>query len=93
MQDGRLCYLDFGMMGRLEEPIRLGLIRATLHLVNQEFDLLADDYVSLGLLPKDTEFSQTDIIAALTGALPCTYLTGPVCPVCAGPVDLSVLAL
>ena len=28
-----------------------GLIRATLHMVNREFDALADDFVELGLLP------------------------------------------
>lgn len=28
-----------------------GLIRATLHMVNREFDALADDFVDLGLLP------------------------------------------
>ncbi len=33
--DGRLAYLDFGMMGSIERPIRQALIRATLHLVNR----------------------------------------------------------
>jgi len=27
-------------------------MRATLHLVNREFDSLADDFVTLGMLPK-----------------------------------------
>lgn len=29
-----------------------GLMRATLHLVNREFEALADDFVTLGMLPK-----------------------------------------
>ena len=28
-----------------------GLIRATLHMVNREFGALADDFITLGLLP------------------------------------------
>ena len=28
-----------------------GLIRATLHMVNREFEALAEDFVALGLLP------------------------------------------
>lgn len=42
-----------------------GLITATLHLVNREFGELADDFVTLGLLPAG---SDKDVIApALTG--------------------------
>lgn len=32
--------------------LRRGLMRATLHLVNREFEALADDFVTLGMLPK-----------------------------------------
>ena len=65
LTDGRLCYIDFGMMGYVDFNIRQGLIRATVHLVNQEFESLAMDFIDLGFLPKG---SQTDkIIPALTG--------------------------
>lgn len=33
-------------------PCLRGLMRATLHLVNREFEALADDFVTLGMLPK-----------------------------------------
>jgi tRNA A-37 threonylcarbamoyl transferase component Bud32 len=69
MDDGRLCYLDFGMMGRIDERTRQGLVRATLHMVNQEFDQLAEDFVTLGLLPDDSKQSKEQIVRALTGAL------------------------
>lgn len=63
--DGRLAYIDFGMMGQINPDIRRGLITATLHLVNREFGELADDFVTLGLLPAG---SDKDVIApALTG--------------------------
>lgn len=64
-QDGKLAYLDFGMMGQVDEGIRRGLIRATLHLVNREYEALADDFVTLGMLPKDSDKSK--IVPALTG--------------------------
>ena len=65
MTDGRLAYLDFGSMGEIGLPIRRGLIRATLHLVNREYLELADDFVMLGLLPPDADRNQ--VVPALTG--------------------------
>lgn len=62
--DGKLAYLDFGMMGQVSESIRQGLIRATLHLVNREYEALADDFVTLGMLPKDSD--KAKIVPALT---------------------------
>ncbi|WIA38859.1 hypothetical protein OEZ86_002136 [Tetradesmus obliquus] len=64
-KDGRLAYLDFGMMGEVEPAVRQGLIRATLHLVNREYERLAEDFVTLGLLPPGTDTS--DVLPALTG--------------------------
>lgn len=52
--------------------VRRGLIRATLHLVNREFDALADDFMTLGLLPPGSD--KATIVPALTGVfqvLPC----------------------
>jgi hypothetical protein len=65
MRDGRLCYLDFGMMGEVDVSVRRGLIRATLHLVNREYASLADDFVTLGMLPQDAD--RAAVVPALTG--------------------------
>lgn len=62
--DGKLAYIDFGMMGEIEPSIRRGLIRATLHLVNREFGALADDFITLGLLPPGSD--RATIVPALT---------------------------
>ena len=51
-------------MGQVSESIRQGLIRATLHLVNREYEALADDFVTLGMLPKDSD--KAKIVPALT---------------------------
>ena len=64
LADGRLCYLDFGMMGSIDLKVRDALLRATLHLVNREYDKLADDFVALGFLPPGSDRSK--VIPALT---------------------------
>lgn len=63
--DGKLAYLDFGMMGEFEEERRDGFIEACLHLVNRDFDALARDFVTLGLLPPTAE--KVAVTKALTG--------------------------
>lgn len=63
--DGKLAYIDFGMMGEFKQDFRDGLIEACLHLVNREFDALAGDFVTLGLLPPTAQMS--DVAKALTG--------------------------
>jgi aarF domain-containing kinase len=63
-RDGKLAYLDFGMMGEVNERIRRGLIQATLHLVNREYEALADDFITLGMLPEDS--NKELIVPALT---------------------------
>lgn len=46
--DGKLAYLDFGMMGEFKQEFRDGFIEACLHLVNRDYDALAKDFVTLG---------------------------------------------
>jgi predicted unusual protein kinase regulating ubiquinone biosynthesis (AarF/ABC1/UbiB family) len=62
MPDGRLAYLDFGMMSHVEPYQRYGLIEAIVHLVNRDFDGLARDYVNLEFLSPDMDL--TPIIPA-----------------------------
>lgn len=63
--DGKLAYLDFGMMGEFKEELRDGFIDACLHLVNRDFDALAKDFVTLGLLPLTAD--KDAVTKALTG--------------------------
>ena len=63
-KDGKLAYLDFGMMGSIDANIRQGLIRATLHLVNREYGALAEDFITLGMLPSDAD--REAVVPALT---------------------------
>jgi predicted unusual protein kinase regulating ubiquinone biosynthesis (AarF/ABC1/UbiB family) len=53
LADGRLAYLDFGMMSEVSRESRTGLIQAVVHLVNRNFSKLSKDFVSLGFLAED----------------------------------------
>ncbi|MDJ0775067.1 MAG: AarF/ABC1/UbiB kinase family protein [Mastigocoleus sp. MO_167.B18] len=55
MPDGRMAYIDFGMMDQLEESNKESLVDAIVHLVNKEYDELAEDYVKLGFLTPDID--------------------------------------
>ncbi|PSB03289.1 ABC1 kinase family protein [Merismopedia glauca] len=61
--DGKLAYLDFGMMSEVKPAQRYGLIEAVVHMVNRDFEGLAQDYVNLDFLTPDTDL--TPIIPAL----------------------------
>ncbi len=61
--DGKLAYLDFGMMSEVKPYQRYGLIEAVVHMVNRDFEGLAHDYVKLEFLTPDTDL--TPIIPAL----------------------------
>ncbi|XP_075495455.1 putative aarF domain-containing protein kinase At1g71810, chloroplastic [Primulina tabacum] len=63
--DGKLAYLDFGMMGEFKQELRDGFIEACLHLVNRDYDSLAKDFVTLGLLPPTAD--KDAVTQALTG--------------------------
>ena len=53
LPDGRLAYLDFGMMSTVSRESRTGLIQAVVHLVNRNFGALSKDFVSLGFLGEE----------------------------------------
>jgi predicted unusual protein kinase regulating ubiquinone biosynthesis (AarF/ABC1/UbiB family) len=55
--DGKLAYLDFGMMSEVKPAQRYGLIEAIVHVVNREFDSLAKDYVKLEFLTPETDLT------------------------------------
>ncbi len=63
MVDGRMAYIDFGMMDQLSEDTKCYLVDSVVHLINKEYDHLAWDFVNLGFLAPDTDI--TPIIPAL----------------------------
>ena len=55
LADGRLAYLDFGMMSEVSRQSRTGLIQAVVHLVNRNFSALSNDFVRLGFLEETVD--------------------------------------
>ena len=49
-KNGHIAYVDFGMMDSISDSDRLTLIKAIVHLINNEYYLLAKDFQFLGFL-------------------------------------------
>ncbi len=67
MPDGRMAYIDFGMMDQLEETTKETLVDALVHVVNKDYNDLAEDFVNLGFLTPDTNIGP--IVPALEAVL------------------------
>jgi predicted unusual protein kinase regulating ubiquinone biosynthesis (AarF/ABC1/UbiB family) len=50
MRDGRMAYIDFGMMDQLSQPMKEYLVDALVHLVDRDYVNLVDDFIHLGFL-------------------------------------------
>jgi predicted unusual protein kinase regulating ubiquinone biosynthesis (AarF/ABC1/UbiB family) len=66
--DGRLCYLDFGMMSYANSVQRNGFLLAVVHIVNRDWHELARLYQKLGFIPEGTDLKPIEV--ALDDALP-----------------------
>ncbi|MEO1509895.1 MAG: AarF/ABC1/UbiB kinase family protein [Cyanobacteria bacterium J06633_23] len=55
MADGAMAYIDFGMMDQLGQNMKETLVDSVVHLINQEYDKLAADFVKLGFLTPDVD--------------------------------------
>jgi predicted unusual protein kinase regulating ubiquinone biosynthesis (AarF/ABC1/UbiB family) len=63
MPDGRMAYIDFGMMDQLNQETKETLVDALVHLINKDYERLAQDFIQLGFLTPDTDI--TPIVPAL----------------------------
>eukprot|EP01040_Poterioochromonas_malhamensis_P004059 gene4059-4343_t len=75
MANGKLCYLDFGMVSYVEASQRYSIIEAVVHMVNRDFNALAELYRRMGFIPSDV--NTAPIVDALEKALP-DVLNAPV---------------
>ena len=55
---GNLAYVDFGMMDKITNSDRLILIKAIVHIINDEYYLLAKDFQKLGFLNQDQDLQE-----------------------------------
>ncbi|CCQ59815.1 ABC1 kinase family protein [Crocosphaera watsonii] len=65
--DGRMAFIDFGMMDQLEENTKETIASSVVQLINQDYNALARDFVQLGFLTPDTDIDP--IIPALERVL------------------------
>jgi predicted unusual protein kinase regulating ubiquinone biosynthesis (AarF/ABC1/UbiB family) len=63
LPDGRMAYIDFGMMDQLEQYTKETIAASIVHLINKDYAELAKNFVKLGFLTPDTDI--TPIIPAL----------------------------
>ena len=66
--DGRLCFLDFGMMSYAALNQRNGFLLAVVHMVNRDWSELVRLYQRLGFIPEGTDLKPIEV--ALEKALP-----------------------
>ncbi|MEG4285830.1 AarF/ABC1/UbiB kinase family protein [Microcoleus sp. A006_D1] len=67
LADGRMAYIDFGMMDQMEETIKENLVDSVVHLINKDYLQLARDFIKLGFLTPDTDIMP--IVPALESVL------------------------
>ncbi|MEG3859285.1 ABC1 kinase family protein [Microcoleus sp. herbarium12] len=67
LADGRMAYIDFGMMDQMEETTKETLVDSVVHLINKDYFELAQDFVKLGFLTPDTDIMP--IVPALESVL------------------------
>ncbi len=67
LADGRMAYIDFGMMDQLEQYTKETIASSVVYLINKDYVALAANFVKLGFLTADTDISP--IIPALEAVL------------------------
>ncbi len=67
LADGRMAFIDFGMMDQLTQHTKETIAGSVVHLINKDYLALTDDFVQLGFLTPDIDISP--IIPALERVL------------------------
>ncbi|TYJ38294.1 hypothetical protein E1A91_A05G434100v1 [Gossypium mustelinum] len=55
--EGKLAFLDFGMMSETPEEARFAIIGHVVHMVNRDYEAMARDYYALDFLSADVDVS------------------------------------
>jgi predicted unusual protein kinase regulating ubiquinone biosynthesis (AarF/ABC1/UbiB family) len=67
LPDGRMGYIDFGMMDQLEQDTKETLASSVVYAINKDYVDLAHNFVKLGFLTPDTDI--LPIVPAIEGVL------------------------
>eukprot|EP00850_Spirogloea_muscicola_P023767 SM000387S14684 [mRNA] locus=s387:58799:61633:+ [translate_table: standard] len=55
--DGRLAILDFGLMTRITDDQKYGMIEAISHLIHRDYPAIVEDFVTLDFIPEGVDLS------------------------------------
>jgi predicted unusual protein kinase regulating ubiquinone biosynthesis (AarF/ABC1/UbiB family) len=55
MDDGRLAFFDFGMVGDIDDDLQRKMVTAFFHLLDRDLEGIVDDLIALGFLEADEE--------------------------------------
>lgn len=55
--EGKLAFIDFGMMSETPEQARFAIIGHVVHMVNRDYEAMAQDYYELDFLSPDVDVS------------------------------------
>lgn len=55
LTNGMLCFVDFGIVGRVSPEVMEIMANTFLSLINSDFDGLIDNYIELGIVPEEIE--------------------------------------
>jgi len=53
--DGKLVILDFGLMTKITDDQKYGMIEAIAHLIHRDYDEIGNDFVKLDFIPKGVD--------------------------------------
>ncbi|MCX8030692.1 MAG: AarF/ABC1/UbiB kinase family protein [Thermodesulfovibrionales bacterium] len=53
--DGVICFLDFGIVGRVSDELKDIIANTFIAIINRDFDRLIDQYIELGVVPEDID--------------------------------------
>jgi aarF domain-containing kinase len=72
-EDGRLVILDFGLMTKITDDQKYGMIEAIAHLIHRDYSEIGNDFVNLDFIPRGVD----------TGLVVCSFeFFIPIAPNC-----------
>ena len=64
MEDGRLAFFDFGMVGHVSRELQIKLVNTLLSLINRNYEEVVNNFIDMGLLDENFK-DKKELVAAL----------------------------
>lgn len=56
--DSRIAFVDFGITGKVDEDFKESFANIALSIINQDVDLLINEYLNLGIIPEEIDMEK-----------------------------------